>query len=78
MNQHKMYRCLMLIVLLSDGKFYSIDQLSLKLNLTQRSTYRYMEMLKTVGFEVIKQSSKYQLNPGIVPQTIKSLLQNGN
>lgn len=77
MNQHKIFRCLKLIILLSDN-YYSIPYLSQLLEISQRSVYRYLNLLEAIGFELTTLDNKYSIKPGIVPQQLNSLLKNGN
>ena len=78
MNQHKIYKSLCMIVYMSDGKYVSVHKLKEVFGISSRTAYRYLIMLQKVGFELVKQGTKYSIQPGIVPQTINYLLTNGN
>ena len=78
-NQHKILRLLKLITYLSDQQPKSIREITTVIGKSPRTTYRYLHMLASAGFEIINTKSDfYQLNPGIIPQTLNKLLNNGN
>ena len=53
-NQHKIYRVLQLITLLQNKPSKSIRFMANFLECTERTTYRYIDLLKQLGFEVQK------------------------
>jgi proteasome accessory factor C len=62
-NQNRIYRVFRLINLLKSSPSKSIKRLSESMEISERSLYRYMELLVEVGFVVHKDSSnRYYLN----------------
>lgn len=62
-NQNRIYRVFRLINLLKSTPAKSIKRLSESMEVSERSLYRYMELLVEVGFEINKDSSnRYYLN----------------
>ena len=62
-NQNRIYRVFRLINLLKSTPAKSIKRLSESMEVSERSLYRYMELLVEVGFEIYKDSSnRYYLN----------------
>ena len=62
-NQNRIYRVFRLINLLKSTPAKSIKRLSESMEVSERSLYRYMELLIEVGFEIKKDSSnRYFLN----------------
>ncbi len=62
-NQNRIYRVFRLINLLKSTPAKSIKRLSESMDVSERSLYRYMELLIEVGFEINKDSSnRYYLN----------------
>ncbi len=62
-NQNRIYRVFRLINLLKSTPAKSIKRLSESMEVSERSLYRYMELLVEVGFEINKDSSnRYFLN----------------
>lgn len=62
-NQNRIYRVFRLINLLKSSPSKSIKRLSESMEISERSLYRYMELLVEVGFVVQKDSSnRYYLN----------------
>lgn len=57
-NQHKLKRVLQLIQLLKSKPPKNIRYLSEVLNSTDRTVYRYLDMLKAVGFKVTRDDRK--------------------
>ena len=55
-------RQLRLMVLLTQNREYSIDELCRKLDLSRRTLYRYLELFRDIGFEVVKQHNVYRLD----------------
>jgi proteasome accessory factor C len=53
-NQHKIYRVLQLITLLQNKPSKSVRFMANFLECTERTTYRYIDLLKQLGFEVQK------------------------
>lgn len=56
-NQNRIYRVFRLINLLKSTPAKSIKRLSESMEVSERSLYRYMELLLEVGFEIHKDSS---------------------
>lgn len=56
-NQNRIYRVFRLINLLKSTPAKSIKRLSESMEVSERSLYRYMELLVEVGFEIQKDSS---------------------
>ena len=54
-------RQLRLMVLLTQNREYSLDELCRKLDMSRRTLYRYLELFRDIGFEVVKQGSGYRL-----------------
>lgn len=62
-NQNRIYRVFRLINLLKSSPAKSIKRLSESMEVSERSLYRYMELLIEVGFMIQKDSSnRYYLN----------------
>ena len=62
MDQPKIERILRLIALLSDNRLYAIDELAEKLEISQRSVYRYIGTFKKANFVIEKVDDyKYRL-----------------
>lgn len=62
-NQNRIYRVFRLINLLKSSPAKSIKRLSESMEVSERSLYRYMELLVEVGFVIQKDSSnRYYLN----------------
>ncbi|MDE7377991.1 MAG: transcriptional regulator [Paraprevotella sp.] len=63
MELGKFERQLRLMVLLTQNRTYSIEQLCEKLDMSRRTVYRYIELFRDLGFEVVKQSGNvYRLD----------------
>lgn len=58
LNQHKILRVLQLITYLQSKPHKSIDQLSQFLTTTERTVYRYLDLLRECGFDLHKDSSQ--------------------
>ena len=68
MDQPKIERMLLLMMLMSSKSDHTVEEISQRLGITTRSVYRYIETLRKVGFVVDKrQSNLYKLVkiPGI-------------
>lgn len=62
-NQHRILRVFKLITLLKSFPKKSIKRLSESLEISERSTYRYLDLMTELGFEVEKdEHNKYSLN----------------
>lgn len=71
-NQNRIYRVFRLINLLKSSPSKSIKRLSESMEISERSLYRYMELLVEVGFVVQKDSSnRYYLNHGQIESFTK-------
>ena len=55
-------RQLRLMVLLTQNREYTLDELCGKLDMSRRTLYRYLELFKDMGFEVVKQGTIYRLD----------------
>ena len=55
-------RQLRLMVLLTQNREYTMDELCRKLDLSRRTLYRYLELFRDTGFEVVKQGNVYRLD----------------
>lgn len=55
-------RQLRLMVLLTQNREYTIEELCAKLDMSRRTLYRYLELFRDIGFEVIKQEGRYRLD----------------
>jgi len=65
LNQHKILRVLQLITYLQSKPHKSIDQLSQFLTTTERTVYRYLDLLRECGFDLHKDSSqRYYIEKG--------------
>lgn len=63
MELGKFERQLRLMVLLTQNRTYSIEQLCEKLDMSRRTVYRYIELFRDLGFEVVKQGGNvYRLD----------------
>ncbi|MHA8103804.1 helix-turn-helix transcriptional regulator [Aquirufa nivalisilvae] len=62
-NQHRILRVFKLITLLKSFPKKSIKRLSESLEISERSTYRYLDLMVELGFQVEKdEHNKYSLN----------------
>lgn len=62
-NQNRIFRVLRLINLLKSSPSKSIKRLAESVEISERSLYRYLELLEEVGFEIQKDSlNRYFLN----------------
>ena len=57
-------RQLRLMVLLTQNREYSLEELCRKLDMSRRTLYRYLELFRDIGFEVVKQGNVYRLHRG--------------
>lgn len=55
-------RQLKLMVLLTQNRSYTVDELAAKLNMSRRTVYRYIELFREIGFVVMKQDECYRLD----------------
>lgn len=61
-NQHRIYRVLQLIAILQKEPAKSIRNLSVLIKTTERTVYRYLDLIKDLGFDVQKDDfNKYSL-----------------
>jgi len=62
LNQHRILRVLQLIAILQKTPAKSIRNLASLLETTERTTYRYLDLIKTLGFELQKDAhNKYYI-----------------
>lgn len=57
-NQHKIHRVLQLIALLKAKPAKSISHLKMVLSSSERTVYRYIDLLDALGFEVLRDGQK--------------------
>lgn len=59
-NQNKMYRCIKLIefLQLKERHPYTIAKY---LNVSNRTVYRYLDLYKSLGYQVVKINNKFKL-----------------
>lgn len=62
MGLDKFERQLRLMLMLTQNRRYTIEELGERLELSRRSTYRYLEFFKDYGFEVVKERGIYRLD----------------
>ena len=55
-------RQLRLMVLLTQNREYTIEELSEKLDMSRRTLYRYLELFRDIGFRVEKRGNVYRLD----------------
>lgn len=55
-------RQLRLMVLLTQNREYTLDELCRKLDLSRRTLYRYLELFRDIGFNVVRQGNIYRLD----------------
>lgn len=55
-------RQLRLMVLLTQNREYTLDELCRKLDLSRRTLYRYLELFRDTGFEVVKRGNVFRLD----------------
>ena len=58
LNQHKILRVLQLITYLQETPHKSVDQLSNFLDTTERTIYRYLDLLRECGFDLHKDANQ--------------------
>jgi proteasome accessory factor C len=58
LNQHKILRVLQLITYLQESPHKSVQQLSTFLDTTERTVYRYLDLLRECGFDLHKDSGQ--------------------
>lgn len=59
-NQNRIFRVLQLIAILQKAPAKTIRNLSTHLDNTERTTYRYLDLIKNLGFDLQKNSfNKY-------------------
>lgn len=62
-NQHRIYRVLQLIAILQKEPAKSIRNLSVLIKTTERTVYRYLDLIKDLGFDLQKDDfNKYSIN----------------
>lgn len=62
MELEKFDRQLRLMVLLTQNRLLTIDDISRELGMSKRSIYRYVEAFRQMGFIVIKEGTRYRLD----------------
>ncbi len=71
-NQNRIYRIFRLINLLKSAPIKSIKRIANSLEISERSTYRYLELLSDAGFNIQKDSSnKYWIDDNKIPSFTK-------
>ena len=58
LNQHKILRVLQLITFLQEEPHKSVEQLATFLDTTERTIYRYLDLLRECGFDLHKDSNQ--------------------
>jgi proteasome accessory factor C len=58
LNQHKILRVLQLITYLQEAPHKSVQQLSTFLDTTERTVYRYLDLLRECGFDLHKDAGQ--------------------
>jgi len=53
-DQPKLQRLLRLLLMLSGNKFYSLQEIAERLQIQERSVYRYLDSLEAVGLVVVR------------------------
>lgn len=61
MDQPKVERMLRLMMLLSSGRNYTVNELADKLETSYRSIYRYIDTFRQAGFVVVKSGDYYHI-----------------
>lgn len=61
MELEKFDRQLRLMVLLTQNRLLTVDQISRELTMSRRSIYRYIDAFKQMGFHVIKEGTTYRI-----------------
>lgn len=62
MELEKFDRQLRLMVLLTQNRAHSVEDISCMLHLSKRSIYRYLDSFRDMGFKVIKEGTYYRLD----------------
>lgn len=62
MGLNKFERQLKLMLMLTQNRRYTIEEIGDRLDLSLRSTYRYLEFFKENGFDVVKERGIYRLD----------------
>lgn len=62
MELEKFARQLRLMVMLTQNRVVTVEEISETLGMSKRSIYRYIELFKSMGFIVIKQGSCYRID----------------
>ena len=62
MELEKFDRQLRLMVLLTQNRLLTIEDISRDLHMSKRSIYRYIEAFRQMGFIVIKEGTRYRID----------------
>lgn len=62
MDQPKIERMLRLMMLLTSNRNYSIEDMSDKLNMSQRTVYRYLDTFREAGFVIKKTNDIFRID----------------
>ncbi|MBR4922514.1 MAG: helix-turn-helix domain-containing protein, partial [Bacteroidaceae bacterium] len=62
MELHKFERQLRLMMLLTQNRNYTLEELGERLDMSTRNVYRYVEAFKMAGFVVRKKGKYYSLD----------------
>lgn len=75
MGEHKrLYILLQLIRLLSQGIGYPVNRLARRYDVTERTIYRYLALLREVGFNIVNERKRYRIDTtGTDPQLLPAL-----
>lgn len=61
-EQKRLYTLLQLIRLLGQGVGYPVERLARRFDVTKRTIYRYLALLRDAGFPVVKKGRRYQID----------------
>lgn len=63
MESDRLGRQLHLILLLAKNNRLTVEDLSMQTSLGKRTIYRYLDLLRDLGFTVVKEGTRYHLSP---------------
>ena len=66
MELHKFERQLRLMMLLTQNRKYTLEELGKRLDMSSRNVYRYIEAFKMAGFIVRKTNGCYSLDKSLL------------
>lgn len=62
MELEKLGRQLRLMVLLTQNRTLSVEEIGQRLGMSRRSIYRYVDAFKNLGFIIKKEGTKYRID----------------